>query len=207
VPEPDSGGPSPVEWAVAGRPLEGELLSGDVHVAAATSAGALLAVIDGLGHGPEAAQASRAAAEVLAGEPEAPVDALLERCHQALRRTRGAAITVVSVNGTEKRLHWVGVGNVEARVLRAPGDDGPEDLALLLRAGVVGYRLPPVRVDTASLRAGDVLILASDGLDPGFGEAVDREADPQAIADGLLASHGRPSDDAIVLVARLGADR
>jgi phosphoserine phosphatase RsbX len=207
VPEPDPADPSPLRWAVSGRPLEGELLSGDVHVAAPTAAGALLAVIDGLGHGPEAAQAARAAAAVLAGEPEAPVDVLLERCHRALRRTRGAAITVVAFYATQQRLDWIGVGNVEARVLRGSVEDGLEDQSLLLRGGVVGYRVPPVRVATATVKAGDLLILASDGLDPGFGDAVDREADPQAIADELLATHGRPTDDAIVLVARLGAGR
>ena len=203
----EAGWPSPVDWAVAERPLEGESLSGDMYVAAPTGAGALLAVIDGLGHGPEAAHAAGRAVDVLTAQPEARVDALLEACHQAMRRTRGAAITVVSVDATEQRLDWIGVGNVEGRVLRGITAEGQADQALLLRAGVVGYRMPPVRVDTESLGAGDLVILASDGLDPGFGESVDRQADPQAIADDLLARHGKPIDDALVLVARLGADR
>jgi serine phosphatase RsbU (regulator of sigma subunit) len=207
VAEGEPGSSSLIEWAVAERPLEGESLSGDMYVAAPTAVGALLAVIDGLGHGPEAASAARPGVEVLVADPAAPVDVLIERCHQAMRRTRGAAITVVSVDATEQRLDWIGVGNVEGRVLRASTTEQEADQALLLRAGVVGYRMPPVRVATTPLGAGDLLILASDGLDPGFGESVDRQAEPQAIADDLLARHGKPIDDALVLVARLGAHR
>lgn len=191
-------------WAVAGRPAEGEQLSGDMHVAQATAAGALLAVIDGLGHGPEAAQAAAAAVEVLRAQPELPVDALLQDCHRALRRTRGAAITVVSVDASARRLDWIGVGNVEGKLLRVPGQDREPDQSLLLRAGVVGYRLPPLRVASMPLQAGDLLILASDGLDVAFGEGVDHEGGLQEIADNLLERHRKPIDDALVLVARLG---
>jgi phosphoserine phosphatase RsbX len=196
-------GPAPIRWAVAGRPLEGEPLSGDMYVAEETAAGALLAVIDGLGHGPEAARAAEAAVEVLTAQPQAPVDALVEDCHRALRRTRGAAITVVSVDASARRLDWIGVGNVEGRLLRAPTEHRREDQSLLLRAGVVGYRMPPLPVATASIEAGDLLVLATDGVDSAFGEAVDHHADLQDIADELLARHGKPTDDAMVLVARL----
>ena len=199
---PDDDAP-PISWAVAGRPLEGESTSGDMHVAIETPAGALLAVIDGLGHGPEAAQAAEAAVEVLTAQPQAPVDALIDDCHRALKRTRGAAITVVSVDASARRLDWIGVGNVEGRLLRAATDERQDAESLLLRAGVVGYRLPPMRVTTAPIATGDLLVLASDGLDPAFDQTVDHQADVQKIADELLARHGRPIDDATVLVARM----
>src|SRR5207247_8250778 len=174
-------------------------LSGDMYVARETPSGALLAVIDGLGHGPEAALAAEAAVEVLTARPQAPVGALVEDCHRALKRTRGAAITVVAVDASARRLDWIGVGNVEGRLLRASTEDRQPAQSLLLRAGVVGYRMPPVRVATESMEPGDLLVLASDGLDPAFGEAVYPQADLQEIADELLARHGKPIDDAMVL--------
>src|SRR6266704_3658201 len=45
--------------------LAGEKESGDLHVVKAVNSGALVAVVDGLGHGAEAAVAARAAVKVL----------------------------------------------------------------------------------------------------------------------------------------------
>jgi len=160
-------------------------------------------VVDGLGHGPDAALASQAAVAVLNAHPEEPLAALAQRCHQALKRTRGAAITVVSVDGAGGRLDWVGIGNVEGRVLRGAASDTRVDEALLLRAGVVGYRIPEVRSMSVEIAPGDLIVLASDGVHPGFSEDVDREAEPQALADELLDRHGKTTDDALVLVARV----
>ena len=48
-----------IEWASAGMPLSGNHNeSGDLHLIARFPDGALAAVMDGLGHGPEAAFAS-----------------------------------------------------------------------------------------------------------------------------------------------------
>jgi hypothetical protein len=107
------------------------------------------------------------------------------------------------VDASARRLDWIGVGNVEGRLLRAATDERQDAESLLLRAGVVGYRLPPMRVTTAPIATGDLLVLASDGLDPAFDQTVDHQADVQKIADELLARHGRPIDDATVLVARM----
>jgi len=57
--------PPMVEWAVGARALEGEPVSGDLHVVTPFPGGVLVAVMDGLGHGTEAAAAAEAAAEIL----------------------------------------------------------------------------------------------------------------------------------------------
>jgi len=54
-----------IEWSVASRARPGEAVSGDLHVVVPTRDGALLGVIDGLGHGEEATAAARMAAIVL----------------------------------------------------------------------------------------------------------------------------------------------
>src|SRR5205823_3248291 len=82
--------------------------------------GTLVAVIDGLGHGIEAAAATRVAIAALADAPGEPVTALLVRCHEEMRGTRGAVMTLVSFRDDDT-LTWVGVGNVEALLLRAGG--------------------------------------------------------------------------------------
>jgi negative regulator of sigma-B (phosphoserine phosphatase) len=83
------------EWGVAMRPMPGETVSGDRHVAVPASPRFLAAVIDGLGHGPDAAHAAALAADVFEANPGDRPEELVRRCHEALRSTRGAAITIV----------------------------------------------------------------------------------------------------------------
>src|SRR5689334_21723728 len=88
---------SPIEWGLATRPSLGEAESGDLHVVAAFSGGVLVAVLDGLGHGPEAALASRVAAATLHDNLGEPVTVLMERCHAALHGTRGAVLSLAVI--------------------------------------------------------------------------------------------------------------
>lgn len=191
-----------LEVAWAGRALEDAPDSGDLHVFVPFDGGALLAVIDGLGHGPEAARAARAAAEVLAAHAIEPVDQLVQRCHERLRRTRGAVMTLCAVDGRADASTWLAVGNVEAELVHLEPDGGPRRSAIAGRGGVVGYRMPPLRKIELPLRAGDTLVLATDGIRGGFGDRVEPWRAVQDIADRILAEHGKPTDDALVCVAR-----
>ncbi|HEX3773988.1 MAG TPA: SpoIIE family protein phosphatase [Polyangiaceae bacterium] len=190
-----------VEWARAGAPLEGGE-SGDLEVVVALPGIALLALIDGLGHGPEAALAAREAAAVLRAHAAAPVTELIERCHSALHKTRGAVMSVASLATPSSTIDWCGIGNVEALLFRANGAAARPCEALSTRGGVIGYRLPPIKVSTLPVWTGDLLVFASDGIRPGFSDFVDVESEPQLIADSILARYGRGTDDALVLVAR-----
>lgn len=189
-----------IEWAVRGRPIPGELESGDLHVTAEYPGGALLAVIDGLGHGPEAAQSARAAAAVLTADPRRPVLSLIEACHEALRGARGAVMSLAAIDAAHDRLTWAGVGNVEAVLNRADGRT-PRRERILLRSGVVGYQLPPLRATELPLFPGDALVMATDGLRADFAEDPADDL-PEAVAEHLLSAFARNSDDALVLVAR-----
>ena len=86
--------PAALERGEAGAPLAGETRTGDLAVFAPYEGGALVAVIDGLGHGGAAADASEAAAAILSERPDDPPDVLLKRCHDALRSTRGVVATL-----------------------------------------------------------------------------------------------------------------
>lgn len=185
---------------MAARPIPGEHVSGDLHVAV-SGAQLVVAVIDGLGHGPEAAHAAGRAAEVVETHPDDRPDALLRRCHEALRSTRGAAITIASIDAAAGELTWLGVGNVQAAVLQSrPPDAGREWVPL--RGGVVGYLLPSLRPRTVRLERDDVLVLATDGVRPVFGSWPGPAEPPQEVADRILAEQSRGTDDALVLVAR-----
>lgn len=191
-----------LDWAWAGAALPGERESGDVHVVAPFAGGTLVAVLDGLGHGPEAALASRAAARVLVAHAGEPVAALVERCHDALRPTRGAVMSVASFQAAEGAMTWVAVGNVEGLLLRAAPAAERAREAILARGGVVGYQLPPLRPVTVPVSIGDTLVLATDGIRSGFVAGLEARGDPQQVADAIFARYARGTDDALVLVAR-----
>lgn len=191
------------QYAVASRALGGERHSGDAALVQPTVGGALVAVIDGLGHGDEAAAASGAALGALRAHAGEPVLALLRCCHEALLQTRGAAMALGALDALSATLSWTGVGNIEA-VLVASGQ-GPSrgKLCLTNRSGVVGYRLPPLDVSIVPIFPGDLLILATDGVDCRFAcEPLPCSSSPAALARAILERHGKASDDALVLVLR-----
>ena len=106
--------PTLLEWGVAARALPGERASGDLHLVETFTGGVLVAVVDALGHGEDAAVAARLAVATLAKYASEPVDALVQRCHQALRRrTRGVVMSLASFDATERTMTWLGIGNVE----------------------------------------------------------------------------------------------
>jgi negative regulator of sigma-B (phosphoserine phosphatase) len=195
-----------VEWAVATRCRRGEATIGDLAVLASLPEGALVAAIDGVGHGGEAARAARKAGEVVRKRPSQDLVLVAQRCHTALRGTRGAAITLAFISSLRGAMTWLGVGNVEGRVLSGDPAERRPKASLALGSGVAGHELPRVRTTTLDLRAGDVVILATDGVRDAFGDSLDISGSTQAIADRVLATHWRPTDDALVVALRyLGA--
>ena len=192
----------PVEWSVATRCRRGEATSGDLAVVNLLPEGALVAAIDGLGHGSEAAVAARLAAKVVRERPSRDLVLMAERCHRALRGTRGAAISLVFISPSEGTMTWLGVGNVEGRVLSGyPSAMRPKG-SLALGSGIPGHELPSVRTATLDVRPGDILVLATDGIEPVFGDSLDISGSTQAISERILAAHRKPTDDALVLAIR-----
>lgn len=187
-----------IEWARSGRALPGETSSGDLGVVLPFDGGVLVSVIDGLGHGREACKAAAAAEKALTREPSAPLSELFERCHEELRETRGVvmSIAVFEPHGT---MQWLGVGNVEAILVRA-GMDCSE--AIPSRGGTVGYLLPKLTTTTLTVGHGDTLVLATDGIRHGFKQEVRSTRTPQEIADQIIEHWRRETDDCCVIVAR-----
>jgi negative regulator of sigma-B (phosphoserine phosphatase) len=186
-------------FGVASRALPGQASCGDVHVIESLPQGALIAVLDGLGHGSDAAHAAQIARAILAAHAADPVISLILRCHEALRTTRGAAMSVASVDTSHGLMTWVGVGNVHGLLLRR---DPTAEESLLLRSGVVGAQLPSLRAEVLRLFPGDALVLVTDGISSDFSSKVARTLPPQEAAKSILAQHGKTTDDALVLVAR-----
>jgi serine phosphatase RsbU (regulator of sigma subunit) len=196
-----------LEWGVATAVRSGEAVSGDAHLVCPFPGGALLAVVDGLGHGRDAAAAAAQAVQVLRAHARDSMLALVRRCHETLIGTRGVVMSVARFDAEEHTLAWLAVGNVRGALLRADPRAVPRTEALLARSGVVGLQLPILQASVTTVAPGDLVLFATDGVDPGFAEHV-VPARPQALAERLLEKHARRTDDALVLVGRYrGADR
>jgi negative regulator of sigma-B (phosphoserine phosphatase) len=196
-----------IEYGVAKFVLPGQDQSGDHHVVCSSKGGILIAAIDGIGHGEEAAIAAKSAAAILKARVDEPVISLVQRCHEELRSTRGVVLSLASIDPVHGMMTWLGVGNVHGVLMRADANRGRVREILLLRAGVVGSQLPPLQAAVLPVAKGDMLVFVTDGVRAEFAESLSALESPQRAADRVLERHRGGNDDALVLVARLTGDR
>jgi hypothetical protein len=182
-----------MEIAAASRPHPHETVCGDVAVVVRGDGRAVVAVIDGLGHGAEARVAADAARQAILEAPHLAPAAMLERCHLASRGTRGSAMGVMQLVEPGKGL-YAGVGNV------AVGARSQVPIHVISHAGVVGHKMRRVHEYAFGFHPGDLICLSSDGLVTALTlEGVDAGV-LGAAAEGLVARYGRPNDDATVVL-------
>lgn len=200
--------PSLIEIGAAKRTLPGEAECGDRYVVKHDATRALLGVIDGVGHGPEAARAAKQAAAVLEASSDESVGVLLRRCHEVLQGTRGAAITLIAFDDANQSIEWVGAGNVTAVLLRSTPFGTLRCRELFVRSGVAGARLPSVVSSAAQMLRGDFVVVATDGMNRHFIDGIRRSEPPQRMAERLLTQYQTQRDDALIVVARVaGSER
>lgn len=178
------------------QPKLGERANGDaVIITRGPRDTTLLGVIDGLGHGPIAAEASSAATQALKTVSlESPILELMMLLHSALRGTRGAAATLCILRG--RKLETCAVGNVQLTCTNT-------SIPLVLSAGVLGHRVPRFRVCQAELKADARVALYSDGISSRFRtDEIDRMP-PSEACKRVFERHRKHEDDATIVIAHL----
>lgn len=116
--------------------------------------------------------------------------------------TRGAVITLASLNLRANNLSWLGVGNAEGVLLREDAAAIPASERLQLHGGLVGYQLPKLHARELAIHKGDLLVFTTDGIGNDFIGDLRWEDSAQRIADHILEEHFRGNDDGLVLVLR-----
>jgi phosphoserine phosphatase RsbX len=194
---------SPIlECGIAVRARRGESGCGDVPVIVLGHDRALVAAVDGLGHGNDAAVAATTASSCVQTGAHESIEALFTRCHRSLRATRGAVMSVAVFDSGRGSMAWGGVGNVQGVLLRRR-TNGYREETLLLRSGVMGVGvLPAMRAEVLQVAKGDTLILVTDGIDRNFDRDLAAMQAPQHAAESIMARYGKEEDDALVIVAR-----
>src|SRR5215471_3765127 len=159
-----------IEWRFPEEMLPGQKQSGDRYVVKNLPEGALVAVVDGIGHGEDAAHSAELAVSALNGSEALSPISLLRYCQQRLQGTRGAVLSMAWFSSADDTMTWLGVGNVAGVLLRREGYGVSRQESLLLRAGTVGAQLPYVPASVLPVGYGDTLIFATDGIRSGFAD-------------------------------------
>jgi anti-sigma regulatory factor (Ser/Thr protein kinase) len=181
-------------------PKPGEEIPGDDWLASRLGDSVTFCVADGLGHGPSAADASRAAINVFREREQAPIDDIMRSMHEPLRPTRGAAVAVARLDPQSGSVAFVGVGNIAGAITT-------EDVTrrTVSQNGTVGHEMRRVQTFTYPWAETSMLVMHSDGLttnwsfDEYHGLAL---RDPSLIAAVLLRDFWRRRDDVTIVVAK-----
>jgi phosphoserine phosphatase RsbX len=191
-----------IDWGVAYQSLDGAEFSGDAYVVKEYKSKVLVAAIDGLGHGKEAAEASNIAVATLSDHLSEDIVSQVRLCHEALIRTRGTVMSIALFNASDDTMTWLGVGNVDGLLFRNNRNAKPDHESLFLSGGVIGYQLPPLRPSIIPVNRGDTLIFSTDGIRSGYTQELDFEDSPQRIAEAIITNFNRKTDDALAIVVR-----
>jgi len=189
-----------LEWGAVCVAQKGEEVAGDGWLLRPSGDYRTVLVVDGLGHGPNAARAARAATEAFAAHPGETPAALMQICHGALAATRGAAGAAARVAVAKKRGTFAGIGNIACRV-----ESTDERRQLVSHSGTLGHVMRRVQEFDFSFPAGALLILHSDGLTSHWASTdypglVSKHAG--LIAGVLYRDHDRGRDDVTVVVLK-----
>jgi serine/threonine protein phosphatase PrpC len=190
-----------LEWGVASSVHENEQISGDVHFVREGPDEALFAVIDGLGHGSQAAKAAQCAVDTLESNCHDSIPGMIAACHDNQRTLRGVVMSLARIEPKRGTLTWLGVGNVFGVLLRAQKRNIAEHL--LVRPGIVGANLPTLHEMTVPIGPGDALVMATDGVSLGILPQVPRHLTAQEAAERLLSNSTAKEDDQLVLVVNV----
>ena len=185
---------------VACTALAGESACGDSWAIERDEQRCVVFIADGLGHGPQAAAASSAAVEVFRQAHREPAAELIQRCHLALRATRGAAVAVAEIDSTKRMVRFAGIGNIAAAIVVF---DGATQMASM--NGTVGHQMRTVQEFTYPWPEGATLVMHSDGLSARW--RADQHPGllvrhPALLAGVLWRDFARGRDDATVVCIR-----
>jgi len=185
-----------MEVAYKSRARLHQSICGDGIFIHQTQEEALIAVMDGVGHGPHAARAVQEAQSFLHAHLDKPLVELLKACDQAIIKTVGISVALLHIQQFGGQMRHAAVGNVEVICLTRP-ELQPHSIP-----GIVGGRYRKAIERQFSLQKGDILLAHTDGIRRDVTSVPYRDLEPQDIAEIAIEEYGKEQDDATCLVIR-----
>ena len=187
------------EYGVAAKALQGDQC-GDSGITLEQKGILLCAVIDGVGHGPNAAIAAVTAKNYIEANSEAPLTEILQGVHEVLKSTQGAVACLCRIELKSGQLTMAGIGNITCRIFR-----GLDSERLLSREGILGYMVSTPREHRRKLDNAALLLMHSDGVREHFElfEYPDLlKGNAASVAARVVDTLGKNNDDASCLAVR-----
>jgi anti-sigma regulatory factor (Ser/Thr protein kinase) len=195
---------SALDVAAISIPIKGEDVCGDGWGVKQTADATLLMVVDGLGHGIMAAEAAREAERIFAESRTDSPSPILQDSHDSLKKTRGAAMAIASLNLERGVMSFAGVGNIGASIVAPTASRG-----MASHNGTVGHQLHKMQEFNFPWTPQSLLVMHSDGLNTRWDlrpYAGIWSKHPALIAGLLYRDFSRERDDVTVLVAKNRAE-
>jgi len=189
-----------MQFGVINKPLEGEVACGDTYFIKEFGSKVLVSVIDGLGHGINAAISAKKALTYIKNNYKKSLTEIIKGCHEELKNTRGAVIGMVLVDFDRSVLIYSGIGNIEVRIKSII------NIRPISINGILGNNFKMIRVEEFPYHREDIIILYSDGISSEFD--LDRyppqffRQHPQKIAEKIASEFERKNDDVTIVVAK-----
>lgn len=192
----------PGQWQIGSMciPIANERVCGDSWIAVDGQRMLTVLVADGLGHGPDAAHASLLAVSVLEQAPANLPSETLQKSHQLMKGSRGAAVAVARVDLDTAELRYTGVGNISGCIYNHKSRQH-----LLSHNGIVGSHMSRTKEFTHAWCEDSMLVMHSDGVGTKWdinNYAGLENCHPSVIAAVLHRDHTRVRDDSTIVVIK-----
>ena len=188
-----------LQTASMNRPCLGERLSGDTVVIEPLEQGLFVAIVDVLGHGPEANELTHVIEAYLKRYCCRDITGILAGLHQHLQGTRGAAVGLCAIDSAAGRLDYAGIGNTAMRIF------GNTDTRFVSQDGVLGQNMRTPRPQSAQLEPGDLIVQYTDGVSDRFTTQQYPGLllhPPELVAANIVQRFGKDHDDAACIAVR-----
>lgn len=193
-------------WGAICQPMRHESACGDMWRICEHNGRLSVVLVDGLGHGPEAAAAANEAIMAFSGDPFLESATVMQAIDSRMRGTRGGAVAIAQIDPQQRLLKYVGVGNIAGSLRDANGSAGR---GLFSHHGIAGVQLRKIQEFEYPLPSNGFLIMHSDGMQSrwSFDKYPGLIRRHPAVSAGILyRDFTRGRDDITVAVIELPAE-
>ncbi|UUX93344.1 ATP-binding protein [Methanoplanus endosymbiosus] len=186
--------------SVLTRPHPLENVCGDGYYIERFKNGACIAVIDGLGHGIHAREASACAEEYLRNNAsKTSIKLLIDGLGEKLKKTRGAVASIMFINDDRGFMEFGGVGDISVHLY--PKED---HISFQSVPGILGMKRREVKVQSYPWVSGrNMAVIHSDGISAKINlDDCMPEEKPDIIAHYIMNKYWRKNDDGTVMVVK-----
>ena len=188
-----------LEIGTYSRPFFGERIIGDAIVTSVNDKFTYLVIIDGIGHGPKAAEISSAIKKFIEKNWIPDPSQLIEKVHYHIKGSKGAVIGISVINHDESTLIYSGLGNITCRII------GAVNKSMVSADGLLGVRLRSVQNSNTVIHDKDIIVMHSDGVSSSS-SLVDfpklKATSPRLLAKKIVQTFGSEYDDASCVIVK-----